>query len=62
MYTVKIENKHYDLSKFKNNHPGGEKFIAAARKKNTIGLQFHPERSGLMGLELLKSILSKANN
>ena len=41
---------------------GGEKFIAAARKKNTIGLQFHPERSGLMGLELLKSILSKANN
>ena len=28
MYTVKIENKHYDLSKFKNNHPGGEKFIA----------------------------------
>ena len=28
MNTVKIENKHYDLSKFKNNHPGGEKFIA----------------------------------
>jgi len=25
---VKIENKQYDLSKFKNNHPGGEKFIA----------------------------------
>ena len=28
MYTVKIENKQYDLRKFKNNHPGGEKFIA----------------------------------
>ena len=36
---------------------GGEKFIAAAKKKNTIGLQFHPERSGLMGLKLLKELL-----
>ena len=36
---------------------GGEKFIAAAKKKKTIGLQFHPERSGLMGLKLLKELI-----
>ena len=37
---------------------GGNNFVAAAKKNKIIGLQFHPERSGLMGLKLLSEILN----
>ena len=60
-YSVKAV-KCKDTSSIYEFEFGGEKFIAAAKKKNTIGLQFHPERSGLMGLELLKSIFNKVNS
>ncbi len=38
---------------------GGENFIAASKKFNTFGFQFHPERSGEMGLNLLSELINK---
>ena len=34
-----------------------ENFIAGVKKNNIIGLQFHPERSGKSGMELLTTII-----
>ena len=36
---------------------GGENFIAASKKLNTFGFQFHPERSGQNGLNLLSEVI-----
>ncbi len=36
----------------------GEKFCAIVQKDNVIGFQFHPEKSGDYGLELLKKCLN----
>ena len=33
-------------------------FTCATKIRNTIGLQFHPERSGLSGLNLISKILN----
>lgn len=34
---------------------GGERITAAAANKNVIGCQFHPEKSGEIGLKILKA-------
>ena len=34
----------------------GHKFCSIVKKRNIIGLQFHPEKSGINGINLLKSI------
>ena len=57
-YSVKSKNYKRTKSIYEFEF-GGENFIAAAKNKNTVGVQFHPERSGVMGLELLKAILRK---
>ena len=36
---------------------GGHKFISGIKKGNTVGLQFHPERSGSEGISFLSSII-----
>lgn len=36
---------------------GDQRFIAAVKKENLYGFQFHPERSGSVGLGILKEIL-----
>jgi len=36
---------------------GGKNFIAASKKLNTYGFQFHPERSGQLGLNLLSEVI-----
>ena len=34
------------------------KFTCGTRVRNTVGFQFHPERSGFQGLNLLISVLN----
>ena len=42
---------------------GNETFIVGVKKDNIIGLQFHPERSGFEGMQLLtKIILDQCEN
>jgi glutamine amidotransferase len=36
----------------------GLEFVAAVQKDNVTGLQFHPELSGKVGLEVLRQFLS----
>ena len=38
----------------------GSEIPAAIKKENLIGFQFHPEKSGVSGLELLKSVTQEA--
>tara|TARA_A100001011_G_scaffold374452_1_gene434958 strand:- start:106 stop:738 length:633 start_codon:yes stop_codon:yes gene_type:complete len=44
-----------DQSICQTNH-NGQKFCSMVRKENIIGLQFHPEKSGIDGINLLQSI------
>ena len=44
---IRIEESEYE----------GHKFVSAVHKDNIYGLQFHPERSGEMGLMLLNDII-----
>lgn len=57
-FSVKSDLENNNISIYNFNF-GGHKFIAAAKEKNTLGLQFHPERSGLIGLKLLKEIIKR---
>lgn len=37
----------------------GERFVAAARRGNRVGVQFHPERSGEAGLTVLGNFIAE---
>jgi imidazoleglycerol phosphate synthase glutamine amidotransferase subunit HisH len=37
----------------------GKSFVAAARSGNRVGVQFHPERSGAAGLQMLANFVAE---
>jgi len=37
----------------------GQSFCAVVRKKNIVGMQFHPEKSGRMGLRILENFYNE---
>jgi len=52
---ISEEQNEVAYSKF-----GNINFCSIFQKDNIIGIQFHPEKSGVIGLKLLKDILSNA--
>jgi len=40
----------------------GQNFCAAVRKENIIGMQFHPEKSGSVGLRVLKNFYNQESS
>ena len=38
----------------------GRRFVAAARSGNRVGVQFHPERSGAAGLQMLANFVAES--
>ena len=47
-----FKGKDYHIATSKH---GGTEFISYIRKKNIIGMQYHPEKSQSLGLELIKN-------
>ena len=39
----------------------GEEFVSSIQDGNVIGVQFHPEKSGIVGLKILSNFLSRAS-
>lgn len=39
---------------------GGTRYISTVQKGNVVGTQFHPEKSGAVGLRILGSFLSRS--
>lgn len=54
-----LRKKGYDLALGKY---GEEKFIAAVSKGNVFATQFHPEKSGIAGINLLREFLNGNKN
>ncbi|MDC0031503.1 imidazole glycerol phosphate synthase subunit HisH [Candidatus Pelagibacter sp.] len=52
-YFCKPKNQNEIVAQTNHN---GYKFCSVVKKKNIIGLQFHPEKSSTIGIDLLKSI------
>ncbi len=64
VHSYAVEAKKFPNTKvlFTSNYADKE-FIAAIRFKNTVGFQFHPERSGFEGLNILsKTIIELLNS
>lgn len=56
-YEKKIENYSANGWSFAFSRYGSERFLAAIAYKNFFATQFHPEKSGIAGLKVLKSFL-----
>jgi glutamine amidotransferase len=55
-FTVQPDDNAYRLANCDYN---GQVISAAMRKGNVYGMQFHPEKSGLVGLSIIRSFLAK---
>lgn len=58
----KIEDAKKNGWKFAFTKYGSEEFIAAIAKDNVFATQFHPEKSGVAGLKVIKSFLENTQN
>ncbi|KAI1876258.1 uncharacterized protein JN550_001754 [Neoarthrinium moseri] len=74
LYDLRSESKYYYVHSYKYPYVpgelegqgwtvatgtyGGETFVGAVAKDNVLATQFHPEKSGVAGLRLLKSFLT----
>ena len=56
---MRSKNKNDIIANSKYND---KKFVAAVQKKNILGFQFHPEKSGTVGLDLLKDVIINKTN
>jgi glutamine amidotransferase len=56
VHSYMIEPKNSNIVAFYNNE--GNKIPAIIRKNNVYGCQFHPEKSGVNGLKLLKNFIN----
>ena len=57
-YGLKFTSEIASKTLFTTNFEGHE-IVSMVRKKNTIGMQFHPERSGKIGINLLESTINE---
>jgi glutamine amidotransferase len=55
-YEMILENKNEIEAYYES---GGNKITAIYRHNNIVGFQFHPEKSGIHGVELLKKALNR---
>ncbi len=61
--SVYLVHSFHFRSKYEDNeiahyYYGGNKITAGIKNKNITGLQFHPEKSGTVGLKIIKNFLS----
>ena len=56
VHSYAVYNAEAESIIFKCNYEN-ENFVAAVKKNNIVGLQFHPERSGISGMNLLSEII-----
>jgi glutamine amidotransferase len=54
-YACRLQNKSYEAA---TNTYGAEEYSSVLVCNNIIGIQFHPEKSGKSGIQLLKNILN----
>jgi len=64
MYFVHSFGVHTDKPEhtIAETHYGGNSFCSVVQKDNIMGCQFHPERSGSKGIEILKKFVSYSFN
>ncbi len=53
-YACRLKNK---INEIASNKYGDEEYSCVVGKNNIVGLQFHPEKSGPAGLQVLKNII-----
>ena len=53
------ESSALEIVSYRNKIPSEFKYAAIIKKGNLVGLQFHPEKSGIEGLSLIRSLMNE---